>query len=241
MLREYTDDCAMPAFLMFPRALRRWKLSGTEVLLYLSLLDRTRLSARNEGWRDEGGSVWCYYPVRALAGDLDRCESVVKDGLRGLEKKGLLRRQRQGQGKPDRLFVRIPGEDGPDAREDGKPARQEGGKPNSQESRRSVPQESRRSNSPEDGKPVPNQKERDKMSDPKQGSKKRAWGKYRNVLLTEAEYAALEREYPDLPSRIEKLSIFLEHQVWRSPDHAALMREKEFVLGPSGKPPGGSR
>lgn len=92
-----------------PRSLRKWRLNGTEVMLYLSVLDRCRLSARHTGWRTAGGDPWCCYTVRALAADLGRGESAVKLGLRGLEDKGLLRRERQGLGKPDRLIVFVPG------------------------------------------------------------------------------------------------------------------------------------
>ena len=118
LLTSFTGSHVMPPFMMCPRGLRKWKLNGTELMLYLAILDRVRLSERHNGWRDERGRIWCYYPVRALASDLDRGESAVKSGLRSLEKKGLLERERQGQGKPDRLFITLLWEDEEPAQEE---------------------------------------------------------------------------------------------------------------------------
>lgn len=107
MLLDYGDGLPMPSYMMCPKALRKQKLNGTEIMIYLSVLDRCRLSARTGGWRDPAGRVWCFYTIRALAKDLARGETAVKDGLRSLEEKGLIRRERQGLGKPDRIFVRL--------------------------------------------------------------------------------------------------------------------------------------
>ena len=97
----------MPSYMMCPKALRKLKLNGTEIMIYLSVLDRCRLSARNGGWRDSAGRVWCYYTIRSLAEDLGRGETAVKAALRSLENRGLIRRERQGLGRPDRIFVRL--------------------------------------------------------------------------------------------------------------------------------------
>lgn len=107
LLLDYGDGLPMPSYMMCPKALRKLKLNGTEIMIYLSVLDRCRLSARNRGWRDAAGRVWCYYTVRALAKDLDRGETAVKAALRSLENRGLIRRERQGLGRPDRIFVRL--------------------------------------------------------------------------------------------------------------------------------------
>ena len=113
LLYDFTDDSIMPRFLIYPAALMGMKLNATETGLYLLLLDRSRLSAMNEGWRDGQGRIWCVYPVRSLAARLGCSATNVKNGLRRLEARGLIARQKTGLGKADRIFVRLPGEDAP--------------------------------------------------------------------------------------------------------------------------------
>ena len=113
LLYDFTDDALMPRFLIYPAALLGMKLNATETGLYLLLLDRSRLSAMNVGWRDGVGKIWCVYPVRNLAACLGCSATSVKNGLRRLEDRGLISRQRMGLGKADRIFVRLPGADTP--------------------------------------------------------------------------------------------------------------------------------
>lgn len=113
LLYDFTDDSIMPRFLIYPAALMGMKLNATETGLYLLLLDRSRLSAMNAGWRDGRGRIWCVFPVRSLASRLGCSATNVKNGLRRLEDRGLISRQKLGQGKADRIFVRLPEADTP--------------------------------------------------------------------------------------------------------------------------------
>lgn len=79
-------------------------LSSTAKLLYALLLDRMGLSAAN-GWTDERGQVYIYYSIRDATARLSCGHDKVTKALRELESAGLLTRDRQGQGKPDRLYV----------------------------------------------------------------------------------------------------------------------------------------
>ena len=113
MLYDFTDASPMPRYMIYPAALLGMKLNATETGLYLLLLDRSRLSAMNEGRRDGQGRIWCVFPVRNLAARLSCSATNVKNGLRSLEARGLITRQKTGLGRADRIFVRLPEEDAP--------------------------------------------------------------------------------------------------------------------------------
>ncbi len=80
-------------------------LSSTAKMLYGVLLDRVSLSAVND-FRDEKGRVFVYYTIKHLC-ELFRCgrEKMGKH-LKELENKHMIFRRKQGQGKPDMIFVR---------------------------------------------------------------------------------------------------------------------------------------
>ena len=249
MLYDYTDAGPTPKFLMYPVGLLKLKLNRRETALYLLLFDRIRLSARNEGWRDEAGRIWCYYPVRALAADLGCSETTVKNALRRLEELELISRQRQGLGRADRIFLRIPEADTPPCPQKSRTAPEADTPPCPQKNRTApeadappCPAEGRGSHPAEvnpacpredappcprrSPRPAPNQKETIITKDPKEGSKK-GWGRYGNVRLTPEEYAALARELPDLPELLDRASILLSHEGDRfaGHDHAAYLRK----------------
>lgn len=83
-------------------------LSADAKLLYGMLLNRMSLSAKN-GWQDDAGRVYIYFTVKEV------CEAIgcgrnkamrllaELDTSKGL---GLIERVKQGQGKPDRIFVK---------------------------------------------------------------------------------------------------------------------------------------
>ncbi len=69
-------------------------------LLYGILLERYFLSAKN-GWLDENGNPYFYYPIRELAQLLNMSNNKICRMLKELERYFLIKRVRQGQGKPD--------------------------------------------------------------------------------------------------------------------------------------------
>ena len=83
-------------------------LSADAKLLYGMLLNRMSLSAKN-GWHDNTGRVYIYFTVKEV------CETIgcgrnkamrllaEMDTSKGI---GLIERVKQGQGKPDRIFVK---------------------------------------------------------------------------------------------------------------------------------------
>ena len=108
MNRYLSDDAAVPSYVILPRCLLSRDLGAAELCVYMLLLDRARLSCRSGRWRDKEGRVFLYYPVRDLAKKLGRSETAVKRALARLESMDLISRQRQGLGKPNRIFVKVP-------------------------------------------------------------------------------------------------------------------------------------
>ena len=108
MNRYITRDTQMPGYLVFPRALLQMELTAAELSVYMLLLDRSRLSRQNEKWTDEEGRAFVCFPILELAGAIGRSDTAVKNALRGLEEKDLISRNRQGMGKPSRIYVKLP-------------------------------------------------------------------------------------------------------------------------------------
>ena len=98
----------MPNYLILPRPLMKLRLTATELWVYLLLLDRARLSFRTSAWRDRKGRAFLYYPILDLAEAIGCSDTAVKTALRQLEEKDLIRRIRQGRGKPNRIYVKLP-------------------------------------------------------------------------------------------------------------------------------------
>ena len=84
------------------------ELNETTKLLYMILLDRARLSLRNEGWTDASGHVFLYFTIEAMANVLHKSQMTIKTSLVALESKGLILRKRQGAGHPNRIYVKFP-------------------------------------------------------------------------------------------------------------------------------------
>lgn len=62
MTEFITTDTSQPPYMVFPRFLLDMELNETTKLLYMVLLDRARLSLKNEGWTDDPGHVFLYLP-----------------------------------------------------------------------------------------------------------------------------------------------------------------------------------
>ena len=108
MTEFLTVDTSLPPYLIFPRFLLDMELNETTKLLYMILLDRARLSLRNEGWTDASGHVFLYFTIEAMANILHKSQMTIKTSLAALESKGLILRKRQGAGHPNRIYVKFP-------------------------------------------------------------------------------------------------------------------------------------
>ena len=105
-----TADTNLPSYMIFPRFLLDMEINETAKMLYIILLDRARLSQKNEGWSDTNGHVFLYFTIEALAEVLHKSQMTVKTALAVLEKQELIFRKRQGPGQPNRIYVKLPKE-----------------------------------------------------------------------------------------------------------------------------------
>ena len=85
MTVKLRKDSQIPAYMAYPRFLLTADLSETAKLVYVLLLDRARLSMKNEGWEDEQGHVFIYYTIADLASASGKSEMTVKNALAVLE------------------------------------------------------------------------------------------------------------------------------------------------------------
>ena len=108
MTEFITTDTSLPPYMVFPRFLLDMELNETTKLLYMVLLDRARLSLKNEGWTDESGHVFLYFTIESMSEVLHKSQMTIKTSLAALEKQDLILRKRQGAGHPNRIYVKFP-------------------------------------------------------------------------------------------------------------------------------------
>lgn len=108
----YSEETENFSFFRIPRILvkdeRFRDLSTDAKLLYGMLLDRMGLSARN-GWHDDAGRVYIYYTIKEVGENIGCGRNKAMRLLAELDINkgiGLIERIRQGQGKPDKIFVK---------------------------------------------------------------------------------------------------------------------------------------
>lgn len=83
-------------------------LSNDAKLLYSLMLDRLHLSIKN-GWHDDENRVYIYYTMHEIMEDLNCSNPTCTKILGELDSKkgiGLIERKKQGQGKPDIIYVK---------------------------------------------------------------------------------------------------------------------------------------
>ena len=95
-------------FLQVPKLLlseeRYRDLSGDAKILYSLMLERGELSHQN-GWYDERGRPFIYFTIEDVMEKLRIGHTKASVVLKDLEKADLIARVRQGQGKPNRIYV----------------------------------------------------------------------------------------------------------------------------------------
>lgn len=105
----YTHEAEQFTFYRIPKALFTeplfQDLSVEAKVLYGLMLDRVGLSIRS-GWVDEQDRVYIYFTVADIQQQLGCGHNKAVRLLKELDTDmGLIRRKRQGQGKPDRIYV----------------------------------------------------------------------------------------------------------------------------------------
>ena len=113
MTRFLTQDSPIPPYMAFPRfLLDKDGLNETAKILYTILLDRARLSQKNDGWADEQGHVFIFFPIRNLAETMHKSEMSIKTALSALEKEDLIVRKRVSKQDLYQISPRSTGSDG---------------------------------------------------------------------------------------------------------------------------------
>ncbi len=103
------------SFYRLPRAFftnkRFGGISTDAKILYSILLDRMCLSDTN-GWYDEKGRIYIYYPVSQASDLLGFCEDKIRKLFKEIEDADLIERKRQGLCKAYKIYLRTPEEIG---------------------------------------------------------------------------------------------------------------------------------
>ena len=106
-------DSYLPKYMAYPRFLLDVNINETAKLVYMLLLDRARMSMKNDTWQDEHGRVFVLYTIPDLARDIGKGETTVKKALNQLVQQDLIWKQSQGAGRPNKIYVKIPAENCP--------------------------------------------------------------------------------------------------------------------------------
>lgn len=81
------------------------KLNSDDILLYGLMLDRMSMSMKS-GWLDEEGRAYIYYTVENIMEDMDCSRATCVKMMTRLKDIGLIEKKRQGQGRPDIIYVK---------------------------------------------------------------------------------------------------------------------------------------
>lgn len=216
MTRFLTQDSPIPPYMAFPRfLLDKDGLNETAKILYTILLDRARLSQKNDGWTDEQGHVFIFFPIKNLAETMHKSEMSIKTALSALEKENLIVRKRQGAGFPNRIYVKYPPE-----------TLAQMDRNLSVRQTENYPADGKQTVSVTDRKLSSSNKEKNNIKRQNSESKddRTAYGSYQNVFLSMEELKALKDEVPHYQEYIEKLSSYMASSGKPYSNHAAAIR-----------------
>ena len=110
-MKENTNRVNDFPFIRFPAALVKLpcfkSLSADAKLLYALIVDRFNLSIANK-WRDENGTPYVYFSIDSVMESIGCARAKAVKLMDTLEDWGLIRRAKQGLGKPNRIYVLDP-------------------------------------------------------------------------------------------------------------------------------------
>ena len=107
-LIPFTRNCKLKNYMALPRSLLDVDINETAKLMYVLLLDRAKLSAQNPAWIDSDGIPFVNYTIEQLAGDLHKGKSTIKQALKTLEEKGLIRRDHHKNSRANCIYINVP-------------------------------------------------------------------------------------------------------------------------------------
>ncbi len=234
------NNTALPPYFPYPRFLLSLALSNTSKLVYSLLLDRATLSQAN-GWTDNAGKLYLIFPICELAATIGKGTTTVKQALNELEKAGLIERRRYKFSLPNRIYMKLPDGRISDQKTVGKaslsgtekrlndgqkPDLMMGGKPSI------CGTEIRLSDGQETGSMMVGNLSTNNLTISnlnnnhlnRANETRTAYGRYKNVLLTDSELAELKMEIHNLPEYIESLSEYMDSTGKKYSGHAATIR-----------------
>lgn len=110
-MKENTNRLNDFPFIRFPAALVKLpcfkSLSADAKLLYALIIDRFNLSIANK-WKDENGTPYVYFSIDSVMESVGCAKAKAVKLMDTLEDWGLIRRAKQGLGKPNRIYVLDP-------------------------------------------------------------------------------------------------------------------------------------
>lgn len=220
----YRLDTVLPPFIPLPHFIIAGEYSVNAKLLYGLLLGRTLLS-QHERWVSEEGNVYIIYSICQMAKALNRSERTILTTLCELEDAGLLRRERRGRNRPNRLYLLLPDDV------------QEAAAPEC----KICTSEVQKTAAPEVQNLPPNNKERVKRRSKKKSDTSLCLGEFANVFLSQAEKAAIDADFPGRGAAyIDRLSRYMASSGRHYANHYATLR-KWLEEDGRGKSAGGYR
>ena len=220
-MAEYmTVKTIIPSYIPYPRFILKMDLSHTARLLYALLLDRSTLSQKN-GWTDSEGRVYIVYPIAEIAEILDKGRTTIQDALNELANAGLMERKRTRFAAANHIYVKVP-----EVVQVSVPMT--AGKPDTISPEKQT-YDDRETGLMMSGKPAPNNYNINNLTESHQmrasGEQPAPFGRYKNLFLSESEYAELKEEYPDRLERfIEEMSEYMAAIGKEYANHAAAVR-----------------
>lgn len=110
-MKKNTNRVSDFPFIRFPAALVKLpcfkSLSADAKLLYALIVDRFNLSIANK-WKDENGTPYVYFSIDSVMESIGCAKAKAVKLMDTLEDWGLIRRAKQGLGKPNRIYVLDP-------------------------------------------------------------------------------------------------------------------------------------
>lgn len=110
-MKENTNRVGDFSFIRFPAAFVKLpcfkSLSADAKLLYALIVDRFNLSIANK-WKDENGTPYVYFSIDSVMESIGCAKAKAVKLMDTLEDWGLIRRAKQGLGKPNRIYVLDP-------------------------------------------------------------------------------------------------------------------------------------
>lgn len=104
----YGSESEMFTFFKIPKLLfsEQYKDISTDAkVLFGLMLDRMGLSAKSENWTDPDGRVYIHFPIQDVMDTLGIANEKATRLYKELENASLIQRERQGLGKPTKIYV----------------------------------------------------------------------------------------------------------------------------------------